>query len=145
MYMRNGRSRDHSAGRAPVGTQRRPSPEDGQGALVDSFGGGLLTIILTDYHREVAAVRENDTGLASKFVVTLGATCTLRDNRSGHLYFEKRVVSVSQGVYADKQHAARTTGNPASDEYNTIPLLAGDLANRLTRGMPWMFGRWRRP
>jgi hypothetical protein len=121
---------------APVGTQvRQAFAEDGRVEVMDSSqaADATLTITLTDYHREVAAARENDTGLASKFVVTLGATCTLRDNRSGHLYFEKRVVTVQRGVYADNGvPSGPATGNQLQSEYNTIPLLAGDLANRLT-------------
>jgi outer membrane lipopolysaccharide assembly protein LptE/RlpB len=121
---------------APVGTQvRQAFLEDGRVTVVDSpqEADATLTISLTDYHREVAAVRENDTGLASKFVVTLGATCTLRDNRSGRLFFEKRVVTVQRGVYTDNGvPASGSTGNQLQSEYNTIPLLAGDLANRLT-------------
>jgi outer membrane lipopolysaccharide assembly protein LptE/RlpB len=121
---------------APLGTQvRQAFAEDGRVELVDSpqEADATLSIVLTDYHREVAAVRENDTGLASKFVVTLGATCTLRDNRSGHLYFEKRVVTVQRGVYADNGvPAGPATGNQLQSEYNTIPLLAGDMASRLT-------------
>jgi len=121
---------------APVGTQvRQAFAEDGRVELVDSpqEADATLSIVLTDYHREVAAVRENDTGLASKFVVTLGATCTLRDNRSGHLYFEKRVVTVQRGVYADNGvPGGPATGNQLQSEYNTIPLLAGDMASRLT-------------
>jgi outer membrane lipopolysaccharide assembly protein LptE/RlpB len=120
----------------PVGTQvRQAFAEDGRVTVVDSAqeADATLTIVLSDYHREVAAVRENDTGLASKFVVTLGATCTLRDNRTGHLYFEKRVVSVNRGVYADNgMPGGPATGDQLQAEYNTIPLLAGDLANRLT-------------
>jgi len=124
---------------APVGTQvRQAFAEDGRVTLVDSpqEADATLTISLTDYHREVAAARENDTGLASKFVETLGATCTLRDNRSGHLYFEKKVVSVQRGVYADNGvPSGPATGNQLQSEYNTIPLLAGDLANRLTHAV----------
>ena len=120
---------------APVGTQvRQAFAEDGRVELVDSpqEADATLSIVLTDYHREVAAVRENDTGLASKFVVTLGATCTLRDNRSGHLYFEKRVVTVQRGVYADNGvPAGPATGNQLQSEYNTIPLLAGALSAKL--------------
>jgi hypothetical protein len=120
----------------PVGTQvRQAFAQDGRVELVDSpqDADATLTIVLTDYHREVAAVRETDTGLASKFVVTLGATCTLRDNRSGHLFFEKRVVTVQRGVYADSGiPSSAATGDQLQSEYNTIPLLAGDLAGRLT-------------
>jgi hypothetical protein len=120
----------------PVGTQvRQTFAEDGRVTVVDSpqEADATLSIILTDYHREVAAVRENDTGLASKFVVTLAATCTLRDNRTGYLYFSKRVVTVQRGVYADNGvPAGPATGNQLQSEYNTIPLLAGDLANRLS-------------
>jgi len=83
-----------------------------------------LTVILNDYHRDVATVREGDTGLARKFNLTLGATATLRDNRAAKALFENRVISA--------QRAAFTDSGQLQSEYQTLPLLADALAAKLT-------------
>jgi hypothetical protein len=108
--------------------------EDGRVTLVDSpnEADATLTVVITDYHREIAAVRENDTGLASKFVLTLGTTCSLRDNRAGKPFFEKMTVSVQKGSYTnDGIPASVAPGNQLQSEYNTLPLLAHDLAAKV--------------
>ena len=79
--------------------------------------------MINDYHREVAAVREGDTGLARKFNVTLGATCTLRDNRTGQALFENRSVSAVREVFTDS--------GQLQAEYQTLPLLADALATKV--------------
>lgn len=79
-----------------------------------------LTVVLNDYRRDVAAVREDDTGLARKFNVTLGATCTLRDNRSGKIIFENRPVTAVREVFTDS--------GQQQAEYQTLPLLAEALS-----------------
>src|SRR6185503_4826584 len=74
-----------------VSTRLRESfARDARVQLANSASGAdaTLVVVINDYHREIAAVREGDTGLARKFNVTLGATCTLRDNRSGKIIFE---------------------------------------------------------
>ncbi len=120
---------------SPVGAQLRQAfAEDGRVEIVSSpqTADATLTIVLTDYHRDVAAVHEADTGLASKFVVTLGAACTLRDNRSGRTFFDSRVVDVQRGVYTDNgMPASPVTGNQLQSEYNTMPLLAADLSAKV--------------
>jgi hypothetical protein len=79
-----------------------------------------LTVVINDYHREIAAAREGDTGLARKFNVTLGASCTLRDNRTGKLIFENRPVVAVREVFTDS--------GQLQAEYQTLPLLADALA-----------------
>jgi hypothetical protein len=82
-----------------------------------------LIVVINDYHREVAAVREGDTGLARKFNVTLGATCTLRDNRTGQAMFENRPVSAVREVFTDS--------GQLQAEYQILPLLADALATKV--------------
>jgi hypothetical protein len=108
--------------------------EDGRLALVDSpaDADATLTVVITDYHRDVAAVLENDNGLASKFVLTLGATCTLRDNRTGKAYFDRRPISVQRGAYTDNGVASvPAPTNQLQSEYNTLPVLAQGLADKV--------------
>jgi hypothetical protein len=79
--------------------------------------------VLNEYRRDIAAVREDDTGLARKFNVTLGALCTLRDNRNGKLIFENRPVNAVREVFTDS--------GQLQSEYQTLPLLAEALALRV--------------
>ena len=82
-----------------------------------------LVVVINDYHRDIAAVREGDTGLAREFNVTLGATCTLRDNRTGRAIFEQRPVTAVREVFTD-------TGQLQA-EYQALPLLAEALATKV--------------
>lgn len=83
-----------------------------------------LTVVLTDYHRDVTSVREGDTGLARKFNLTLGATATLRDNRAGKNLFEARPVNAVRESFTDS--------GQLQSEYQTLPLLADALAAKVT-------------
>lgn len=98
---------------------------DGRVQLANSSTGtdATLTIVINDYHREISAVRADDTGLARKFNVTLGALCTLRDNRTGKLLFENRPVSAVREVFTDS--------GQLQSEYQTLPLLADALAAKI--------------
>jgi hypothetical protein len=98
---------------------------DGRVTLVNSPQGAdaTLKVVLTDYHREVATVREGDTGLARKFVLTLAATCTLRDNRTDKILFADRPVSTHRDAFTD--------GGQLQSEYQTLPLLAESLTDKV--------------
>ena len=109
-----------------VSTRLRESfARDGRIQLTNSVGAAEATLVLVinDYHRDIAAVREGDTGLARKFNVTLGATCTLRDNRTGQPIFENRPISVVREVFTDS--------GQLQAEYQTLPLLADALASKV--------------
>jgi hypothetical protein len=111
---------------------------DGRVTLVDSpqAADAVLTLVITDYRRDMVATRETDVGLASKFAVTLGVTCSLRDIRSGHPYFENRVIDAERDVYTDNgQPSSPLTGDQLQSEYNTLPLLAGSLADKVTHAV----------
>lgn len=103
---------------------RQAFARDGRVALVNSpaSADATLTVAITDYHREVATVREDDTGLARKFNLTLGVTCTLR-GRGGSVVFENREVRAVREAF--------TNGGQLQSEYQTLPLLAESLANKL--------------
>jgi hypothetical protein len=104
---------------------RETFARDGRVQLANSSSGtdATLTIVINDYHREISAVREGDTGLARKFNVTLGALCTLRDNRSGKVLFENRPVNAVREVFTDS--------GQLQSEYQTLPLLAEALAAKI--------------
>lgn len=98
---------------------------DGRIALVNSADAADVTLRVTinDYHRDVAAARTDDTGLARKFNLTLGVLCTLNDRRSGKPVFENRPVHTLKEVFTDS--------GQLQAEYQTLPLLAESLAGKV--------------
>ena len=113
---------------AIVSTRLRETfARDGRISLANSPAGAeaTLSVTIVDYRREIAAVREGDTGLARKFNITLGVTCTLRDTRSGKTIFENRPVSAVREVFTD--------GGQLQAEYQVLPLLAEALAVKVAR------------
>ena len=84
--------------RAPLSTQVREAfARDARVALANSADDAqaTLAVTITEYRREVRAVRQDDTGLARKFDLTLTATCTLR-TRDGQVVFENRAISAQR-------------------------------------------------
>lgn len=86
-----------------------------------------LSVTITDYRREVAAAREDDTGLARKFSLSLTASCNLHDNRQGKALFEKRLVTVRRDAFTDS--------GQLQSEYQDLPLLADDLAKKIAHAV----------
>lgn len=112
--------------RALLSTQLREAfARDGRVALATSAAGAdaTLTVVINDYHRDIATGREDDTGLARKFNLTLGVTCTLRDNRAQKNLFENRVVATQREAFTD--------GGQLQSEYQALPLLAELLAKKV--------------
>jgi outer membrane lipopolysaccharide assembly protein LptE/RlpB len=97
---------------------------DGRVTLVDSpdAADATLTLVLNDYHRDVATVQPGDTGLAREFALTLTATVTLHDNRTSKDLFEKRPITAVRDAYTDS--------GQLQAEYQALPLLAGVLAKK---------------
>jgi hypothetical protein len=113
--------------RAIVSTQLREAfIHDARVTLVNSAADAdaTLSVTISDYHREMTVAREDDTGLARKFALTLGTTCTLRDNRSGQVLFNHRAVSVQRDAFTDS--------GQLQAEYQMLPILAEALAQKLT-------------
>jgi hypothetical protein len=104
---------------------REAFARDGRAQLADAPADAVLTVALSGYRREVAAVREGDTGLARKFNVTLDALCTLRLPASGKVLFENRLIQVTREVFTDS--------GQLQAEYQVLPLLADALAAKVTR------------
>jgi len=106
---------------------------DGRVSLVNSpeAADATLTVVISNYHREVAAGREDDTGLARKFNVTLEVSCTLRDRRQVKPLFEHRLVQAQREIFTDS--------GQLQAEYQTLPLLADALALKV---MQAALDRW---
>ncbi len=113
--------------RAVVTTQLREAfIHDARVTLVNSAAeaDATLSVTITDYHREMTAAREDDTGLARKFALTLGTTCTLRDNRHDQVLFAKRSVAVTRDAFTDS--------GQLQAEYQMLPILAEALARKIS-------------
>ena len=111
--------------RAPLSTQVREAfARDARVALANSADDAqaTLAVTITEYRREVRAVRQDDTGLARKFDLTLTATCTLR-TRDGQVVFENRAISAQREAFTDS--------GQLQAEYQTLPLLADALAVKI--------------
>jgi Lipopolysaccharide-assembly len=109
--------------------------KDGRVTLVNSPQAAdvTLTVTLSNFRRDVSAVRETDTGLASKFTLTLESVCALSDNRTHTVLFQNRHVSVEASSFTDKGIPAITgPGNQQQSEYNTVPILAQELADKVS-------------
>ncbi len=113
---------------------------DGRLELVDGRGDAdaTLTVTLVKYHRDNAANREDDNGLARKFTLRLTASCSLRDNRTGRMIFDGRTIEVQREAFLDNGLGLvpfGTSNDQLQSEYNTLPLLAELLSDRVTHAV----------
>jgi hypothetical protein len=114
--------------------------KDGRIELVDGKGDAdaTLTVTLVKYRRENAANREDDNGLAREFTLRLTASCSLRDNRTGKMLFDGRMIEVQREAFTDNGLGSvpfGTSNDQLQSEYNTLPLLAELLSNRVTHAV----------
>lgn len=116
---------------ALVSTQVREAfIRDGRVALVatPAEADAVLEITLTRYGRTVATVQQRDTGLARKFDLTLDATLTLRDQRTGQALAENRSATSQREAFTDEHGQLQA-------EYQTLPLLASSLAENIAHAV----------
>jgi Lipopolysaccharide-assembly len=110
---------------------------DGRVTVVDNPNEADVTleVTLVNYRRDNAANREDDVGLARKFTLYLRASCRLRDNRTGRLLLDGRIVEVQRESFTDNGLGSvpfGTSNAQLQSEYNTLPLLASSLSDKLT-------------
>jgi hypothetical protein len=113
---------------------------DGRVEVVDTQADAdtTLEVTLVKYRRENSANREDDNGLARKFTLHLTASLSLRDNRTGQMLFNKRVVEVQKEAFLDNGLGSvpfGTSNDQLQSEYNTLPLLADSLSDRVTHAV----------
>lgn len=101
--------------------------KDGRVRLVDSAddADATLTVTLDDYARGVAVTRADDTGLARRFDLALHARATLTDQRARKDLFAGRAFVVKRGAFTDS--------GQLQSEYQTLPLLAAQLAEQVRK------------
>ncbi len=93
---------------------------------------------ITDYRREVATQRRDDTGLARKFALTLGVRCTLKDRRAGKDLFTNREILVRRDAYTDSGQnlpSGTSVSGQLQAEYQALPLLADALADKVAHAV----------
>jgi hypothetical protein len=113
---------------------------DGRVTVVDSSiaADATLEVTLVNYNRFNAANREDDVGLARKFTLHLRASCRLRDNRTGRMLFDGRIVEVQREAFTDNGLGSvpfGTSNDQLQSEYNTLPLLASSLSDKLAHAV----------
>ena len=113
---------------------------DGRVTVVDSAADAdaTLEVTIVNYHRNNAANREDDVGLARKFTLHLQASCRLRDNRTGRLLFDGRIIEAQREAFTDNGLGSvpfGTSNDQLQSEYNTLPLLASSLSDKLTHAV----------
>jgi hypothetical protein len=119
---------------------REAFERDGRLTVADSSSEADVTLEITlfDYHRNNAANREDDVGLARKFTLHLRASCRLRDNRTGRMLFDGRIVEAQREAFTDNGLGTvpfGTSNDQLQSEYNTLPLLADSLSQKLTHAV----------
>jgi Lipopolysaccharide-assembly len=113
---------------------------DSRVTLVNSpeAADAILEVEITNYRREVATQRRDDTGLARKFTLNLITRCTLKDNRSGKAFFTDREVTARRDAYTDSQlnfsNGTEVSGQLQS-EFQALPLLADALAAKVAHAV----------
>jgi hypothetical protein len=113
---------------------------DGRVELVDKQADAdvSLEVTLVKFKRDNAANREDDNGLARKFTLKLTAACSLRDNRTGRMLFDGRQIEVQREAFTDNGLGLvpfGTSNDQLQSEYNTLPLLAQLLSDRVTHAV----------
>lgn len=84
-----------------------------------------LEVVLTNYQQLAAATQQGNSLNAQSYTLTLTATCTLVDNRSGKVYLKDRSIDASEVAYVQ-------SGDSFSEaEYQAMPKLARDLAEAI--------------
>lgn len=101
--------------------------KDGRVRLVDSAADAEATLVITlsDYSRAVTVSRADDTGLARRFDISLVARATLTDSRAHRDLFKDRPLVAKRGVFTDS--------GQIQSEYQNLPLLASDLADKAVK------------
>ena len=117
---------------------------DGRSQLVisEEAADAVLLVNLTEYKRQSAARRSDDTVLASDFDLTLTAEVSLFNQNKGDYYFQDRRILERSNAYVDNPY--RTPGTSKTQdflqsEYQAMPRLTRDLARKIADEVlsPW--------
>jgi hypothetical protein len=84
-----------------------------------------LEVTIANYTRAADATQQGNTLNAQSYALTLTATCTLVDNRTGKTYFKNREVSVTEDALV------QNGDNFNEAEYQSMAKLARDLSVKI--------------
>lgn len=121
---------------ALVSTQVREAViRDGRVTLIadPDAADAVLTITLTEYTRNAAARRQDDTEVAQNFDLTLQAQLDLYDQRNGDYFFQGRELEARTTGYLNNPYLPQGTPNTQGliqSEYNAMPRLARELGRK---------------
>ncbi|MDR1458224.1 MAG: LPS assembly lipoprotein LptE [Puniceicoccales bacterium] len=92
----------------------------------------ILNVVVLASDQKTSATSSSDTELASYLAISLRATCSLIDGKTGREYFTNEVVSVEMDLLSD--------GNYSSRRYQVMPKLCDELVNKIVNlvGHPWI-------
>ncbi len=117
---------------------------DGRTQLVTSeeAADAVLLVNLTEYDRQAAARRRDDTVVARDFDLSLHADVSLFNQNKGDYYFKNRQLSETSNAYTDNPYAdptATQTQGFLQSEYQAMPRLTRDLARKIADEVlsPW--------
>lgn len=98
---------------------------DGTVRLVDNEADAeaVLTITLVQYDRQLSATQRADTGVGRSFNLNLQADASLYNSASGQPYIAGRTFFADQIAFTD--------GGTVQAEYQTMPLIARELARKI--------------
>ncbi len=96
----------------------------GQVKTAEKGADATLSIVLSDYQRGVTATRPQDTQQARAFSLTLTATITLTNNKTGEVYIKQHELTASQDAFTD--------GGFIQSEYQAMPILTRKLAQMIS-------------
>lgn len=93
----------------------------------------VLSMTLTEYTRNAAARRQDDTEVAQNFDLALSVQLDLYDQRQGDYFFRGREVEARTTGYLNNPYLADGTPNTQGliqSEYNAMPRLARELGRK---------------
>jgi hypothetical protein len=96
-------------------------------AATPESADAVIQVTLVHYGRDFTAVLPTDTALARKFEITLSATCTLINQRTGQTQFTNREIKSIRQIFVD--------GGQGPAEYQAMPQLADDLARQIAHAV----------
>jgi hypothetical protein len=119
---------------------------DGRTQLVTSeeAADAVLLVNLTEYDRQAATRRSDDTVVSRDFDLTLAVEVSLFSQNNGGYFFQERVIQQTSNAYVNNPYAepllsATRRQDFLQSEYQAMPRLTRDLARKIADEVlsPW--------
>jgi hypothetical protein len=91
----------------------------------------VLSVTVMASDQKTSATSSSDTELASYLAISLRATCTLTDGKTGKEYFSNEMVGVEMDLLTDANYQSR--------RYQAMPKVCDELAKKIVHMIihPW--------